>query len=401
MSEGTHRFTRQGLYELVWSEPMSQLAKKFGLSDVGLSKACRRIAIPVPERGYWAKRQAGKQTLQQSLPLRGPGMPDSVEVGTAAPAAYGAPIDQLVKEEALSPPTFSEEIADLTTRVRKLVGKVAVSKTLTQPHRLIARPLEEDERRREKRQNSPHAWSWDNPVFDSPFERRRLRILNAMFLALERCGMKPSVRGREARELGVRVGEQYVSFTLDYATKHGQPSRTVSSQNKPTSDHLRLQIPSWHSDTKVRKSWEDDDGAKIENQLADIVVELIVTGERQYRELLQHRYEWHLKQKAELEEKARRRKEEEERRERERQIKVQKERVDRLLNEASALRQAADIRAYVEAVRAANASASDPLPQEKIKAWATWALAEADRIDPIRSGRFLSQINGERSHSDY
>lgn len=70
----------------------------------------------------------------------------------------------------------------------------------------------------------------------------------------------------------------------------------------------------------------------------------------------------------------------------------QKERVERLLNEASSLRQADEIRTYVEAVRAANAAASDPLPPEKIEVWATWALAEADRIDPIRSGRFLGQV---------
>ena len=388
MSERTHRFTRQELYELVWSEPMVQLAKKFGLSDVGLSKACRRVAIPVPERGYWARRQAGKQTQQRPLPPRGPGMPDSAEIGANAFSTYGTPIDPLVNEATLSPPTFSEAISDLTARVRQMVGKVAALKTLAQPHRLIARLLEADERRREKQQNTPYPVSWEIPIFDSSFERRRLRILNALFHALERCGMKPSVQGREARELSVQVGEQHVSFALDGAAKRSQVSRSPSSQGKSSLERLRFQITSWHSDTNVRKSWEDDDNAKIENQLSDIVVELIIAGEMQYRELLQRHYEWLLQEKARLEKEARRRKEEEERRERERQIMAQKERVDRLLNEASALRQAAEIRAYVEAVRAANAAASDPLPPEKIEAWATWALAEADRIDPIRSGRF-------------
>ncbi len=204
--------------------------------------------------------------------------------------------------------------------------------------------------------------------------------------------MKPSVQGREARELSVRVGEQHVSFSLDGPVKRSQDSRSPSSQGKSSSERLRFQITSWHSDTNVRKSWEDDDNAKIENQLSDIVVELIVAGESQYREWLQRQYQWHLEEKARLEEAERRRKEEEERRERERQIQAQKERVERLLNEAAALRQADEIRSYVEAVRAANAAASDPLPPEKIEAWATWALAEADRIDPIRSGRFLGQV---------
>jgi hypothetical protein len=369
---------------------MVQLAKRFGLSDVGLSKACRRIAIPVPERGYWARRQAEKQTLQRPLPPRGPGMPDSAEIGANASSVYGTPIDSLVNEAALSPPTFSEAIPDLTARVRKMVGKVAVSKTLARSHRLIARLLEQDERRRQKQQSSPF-WSWDNPVFDSAFERRRLRILNAMFLALERCGMKPSVRGREARTLSVQVGEQPVVFTLDCATKRSQPS----SQDKPTSEQLRLKIPSWRNETEVRKSWEDSDSIKIEAQLSDIVVELIVTGEVQYRELLQHHYEWLLQEKVRLEKEARQRKEEEERRERERQIKEQKERVERLLNEALALRQATEIRTYVKTVLTANSSVTDPLPREKVDTWAAWALAEADRIDPIRSGRFLDQVKDE------
>jgi hypothetical protein len=392
MSERTHRFTRQELYELVWSEPMVQLAKKFGLSDVGLSKACRRIAIPVPERGYWARRQAGKQTQQRPLPPRGPGMPDSAEIGANASSTYGTRLDPLVNEATLSPPTFSEAVSDLTARVRQIVGKVAAPKTLAQPHRLIARLLEEDERRREKQQSTPYPVSWEIPIFNSSFERRRLRILNALFHALERCGMKPSVQGREARELSVRVGEQHVSFSLDGTAKRSQASRSPSSQGKSSLERLRLQIPAWRNGTEARKSWEDSDGVKIENQLADIVVELIVAGESQYREWLQRRYEWYLEEKARLEEAERRRKEEEERRERERQIQAQKERVERLLNEASALRQADEIRSYVEAVRSANAAASDPLPPEKIEAWATWALSEADRIDPIRSGRFLGQV---------
>lgn len=51
-------FTRKELYELVWSTPMKTLAASFGLSDVGLAKACRKADIPLPERGYWATPQA-------------------------------------------------------------------------------------------------------------------------------------------------------------------------------------------------------------------------------------------------------------------------------------------------------------------------------------------------------
>jgi hypothetical protein len=76
MSTVIHRFTRQQLYDLIWSEPKKTLASRFGISDVGLAKTCQRANIPVPERGYWARKQAGQTPIQVGLPLRSPGMPD-------------------------------------------------------------------------------------------------------------------------------------------------------------------------------------------------------------------------------------------------------------------------------------------------------------------------------------
>lgn len=36
------RFTRQAFHDLVWSRPMTQLAREFALSDVSLHKICRK-----------------------------------------------------------------------------------------------------------------------------------------------------------------------------------------------------------------------------------------------------------------------------------------------------------------------------------------------------------------------
>jgi hypothetical protein len=51
--------TRQSLYDLVWAKPMSELAKDFGITDVGLAKRCRSVDVPIPYRGYWARVAAG------------------------------------------------------------------------------------------------------------------------------------------------------------------------------------------------------------------------------------------------------------------------------------------------------------------------------------------------------
>ena len=43
--------TRDQLYEQVWMEPMTKVAARLGLSDVGLAKICYQAEIPVPPRG--------------------------------------------------------------------------------------------------------------------------------------------------------------------------------------------------------------------------------------------------------------------------------------------------------------------------------------------------------------
>ena len=49
--------TRDQLYDLVWSEPMQRLVKQIGISDVAIAKHCRKLGVPVPERGYWKAAQ--------------------------------------------------------------------------------------------------------------------------------------------------------------------------------------------------------------------------------------------------------------------------------------------------------------------------------------------------------
>ena len=45
--------TREGLFEQVWSKPMINLAREYGISDVGLAKICKKMEIPKPQRCYW------------------------------------------------------------------------------------------------------------------------------------------------------------------------------------------------------------------------------------------------------------------------------------------------------------------------------------------------------------
>jgi len=51
---------------VVWSELMMTLSARFRISEVALKKTCARAGIPTPERGYWAKKDAGKEA---SIPI--------------------------------------------------------------------------------------------------------------------------------------------------------------------------------------------------------------------------------------------------------------------------------------------------------------------------------------------
>lgn len=52
---------RTKLFNEIWSEPMTTVSQRYGLSDNGLRKRCLNLEIPLPPRGYWAKVKAGLQ----------------------------------------------------------------------------------------------------------------------------------------------------------------------------------------------------------------------------------------------------------------------------------------------------------------------------------------------------
>jgi site-specific recombinase XerD len=81
-----HYFRRDDLYRLVWTSPVSEIAARLGVSDVGLAKLCRRAGIPVPARGYWARTEAGQAV--EPVPLQEPpkGLPEWLRIRGAKPA---------------------------------------------------------------------------------------------------------------------------------------------------------------------------------------------------------------------------------------------------------------------------------------------------------------------------
>jgi hypothetical protein len=61
-------WNRVELYNEVWNQPLVNLSQKYGISDVRLGKVCRKLKIPHPGRGHWAKRAVGQTVEQVPLP---------------------------------------------------------------------------------------------------------------------------------------------------------------------------------------------------------------------------------------------------------------------------------------------------------------------------------------------
>ena len=63
----TEDLTREELFLLVWERPARDIARELGISDVALGKRCKKLQVPKPPPGYWAKVKAGKRPRKPIL----------------------------------------------------------------------------------------------------------------------------------------------------------------------------------------------------------------------------------------------------------------------------------------------------------------------------------------------
>jgi hypothetical protein len=371
-------FTREKAYELAWSEPMRDLAKRFGLSDVGLKKALQKADIPLPPQGHWNLVHAGKAVLRIELPPRGPGMPESISFGESNHPSWPYDPAKVLGEPLPVEPIFAEPLEEVRERMAKQVGKCSVSRDLSSIHPSIQRLLAKDDTRREDYNRWKSAYY--APYFDSPFEQRRLLVLNNILLALARHNVKADCGGQKGRDLTAQVGVERVSFRLDHPTaKKNQLGEWEVRSGKI--DSLKLALGD-EINAAGQPNWEDLQGAKFGAQLGEIVVAITLRGEEQYRSRAVARHRWELDQRARAEAELKRRCEEARRIECERLLKLEREARESLLRQAEASRRASDIRAFVAAVEQKTQSSGGTLATAASE-WSAWARRIADRLDPL------------------
>lgn len=371
----TRRVAPSDLIAFAWSAPMRELAARVGMSDVGLKKLLRTYGVSGPPQGHWNRVHAGRKVLAPpAAPARGPGQRPYLYVDSRLADLPEA--DPPSSAGPFATARVPEDLEELRARELKAIGRPVSAAKVTVPHPAIRTLLDQDEKERAK----AAANRWHRPVtlYDSPFEKRRLRILNAVFLTLARMGHRAaSDRDGHHTTFSVIIGDTQVSLSLDEATRK---AIAYNRYNAPRPDPKRSATVPLRL-TARSSTWQDNDSNKLETRIAEISAGLIVEGERAYRT--------HLR---ELEEYAERERIEAERRRQERLRKANAERAAALLESGRLLAEAENLRSLIARVSAAVADGRLNLSAEQLAEWRRWAEREADRLDPVLSGQVRTHL---------
>lgn len=361
--------SRKELHEFVWTVPGVHLAARFGLSDSGLAKICRKLNIPRPPPGWWAKKAAGRRADITPLPAQRPGIPDKITITPSPVTANG--LRDTIRGEA------------------DRVGPIAVPERLTRPHPLIADWRADRRARQAEARRERDPWRrrhYAVPDF-TPAERRRHRILHALFRALERqgAGIAADERGRlsatfvgEGIPFEVREKLRQVTRPLTEEEKRWETwNRSgVRTELEPTG-RLQFTISAW-TEQPVRKTWLESDRRSIDAMLPEIIATFTVLAP-----MLAERTR-------KREEAARRWAEEQRRAEEERQRKREDDnRWRRFLEIAGDWKRAALARDFIEALSAGGLSADELIEGRSVAEWIAWAEARAAALDPTGQGSDL------------
>ena len=403
MDDETIRFTREQIYKKVWSRPISSLAKEWGISDVGLAKICKRYKIPRPGLGHWARKQHGYHPIQPPLP--------QLKEETIIEI-------QLVKKQyLLLDSKQAQESAQKIASEKEKDSQIIVPKTLVDPHPLVKKT--EKSLRTGKQDERGIVRAYDPGtlyvVVGSNSIDRAMRILDSLIKALEKRGMKVKVEDTEIRdsqyysyrrsfgqrktlvsvlgewvEIGLeehanRKDHELTAKEKEELRKYGRVSYAPKYDFFPNG-RLILRIKNVYSG-HVRHTWSDNAGKRLESLLNSFIAGLTnaavdIRASRLERE-----------REAREREERRRKAEEEERlkREEERRLKILDEQVVNW-------HKSQNIRQYVEAVhKMAIWKFGSIEPGSKLDKWITWAIRQANKLDPLIMSLFSMSDKPESS----
>ena len=267
--------SREALYRQVWSTPIRRLATQYGITGTGLAKICARLKVPRPPRGYWAKKAVGKKVVQYRLPDPDADTPQDVTIAPTPPPAIPTPAQIEVQQR------IGQAQADNV--------EIIVPTKLTRPHRVIAEWLAERKREAQEARHAPDPWrrQYLRPAALTETDRRRHRILDTLFKALERQGF--TIKAEQYQSVYLEVQKERIDFQL--REKQKQVRRPLTENEKvisylrdrgwvqelQPSGALIFTIKTWLADG-MRREWKDERDKPLEGVLPEIVATLSLAG---------------------------------------------------------------------------------------------------------------------------
>ncbi len=383
---------------------MLRLARRFGLSDVGLAKACRRYNIPTPRAGHWAKKRHGKIVRRISLPpCNDPALATiSFDRSNEAAAAEPPP-----PPPPLASTFFDPELGRLAEIEARGEDPIVVSEMLRSPHPLVERTREgliaASKDRSYHRELVLYPRRSDDlcclNVRVSPHNiGRAMRIMDTLIRGLEKRGHRVSVpneqyhRGTclealgrrfqvQLREPTVRKGHVPTDKEREWLKKY-PGSSSVPKWDYVRSDQLLLEVQEQYSWNPL--TVRDGKRKRVEDDLSGIPMAILRLVDDRRRQAAVDA------EKARVRAEAERQKCEAEERRRQEEQRRQEElaRIEALFTEAEKWGRCRQTNDYLKAIRAmVNERYGFIDPESPLARWLNWAEEAVERSDPLATLR--------------
>lgn len=386
-SERVVVLSRAELYDLIWTYPILQLSRAWGLSDVGLAKICRKHDIPRPGKGYWAKLQNGYR--MKRVPLRRPREKTEIRIHCGLP---------------YQPPTVDDQQASSAQALRHAAGKIRVSTVLADPHPIVERTMSSFQTSGSDHIGviRPRASGTFSLAVSARKADRAALIMDGLIKEMERRGLQLKFKAsvieleysrflRSSREWVTKRKKAKLSISyvevLGESIALGLEEKLRYRRNDERDDHLspslyrpsgilRLWLEDLASPPMAGKSWGDSKTRTLEKCIAAVVRGLFdlaveVRSRRLERERLERERQERERQAAELAKQQR----EEEGRQKQIWLDIEK------------WQKATQIRTFLEDVRKrAVADRGEIVPGSEVAMFLDWGERLAQTYDPITNG---------------
>ncbi len=344
--------TRQELYNLVWSNPFTTLAKKYSISDVGLRKICIKMEIPLPKSGHWEKVRFNKTVEIIKLPSNYLG---ETEITL-----------QLREEGVVGNSGILSELATLTKAIENSLGDLLViPERLSNPSKLISAAKNDLTQKRNfcYRDGLSNTYGSNLHIHVSQENvSRALRFMNTFIKACEKRGHRIETYNNktcivvEGKEIQINIREKL--------KKIPKPSNMSWQEYDfvPTGI-LLFNARIRYSNVELVK----DGKLPVETQLSKLIAKLELEGKRLVEERIMLEKIW-------AEQREQKRIEDEIKERRDKELADFKQ----LLQNSKQWQEAETMRSYINEVERKAGSKIT----EELKNWLVWARKKADWYDP-------------------